>query len=141
MTATVTFVYAQKDDVIRLPNSALRFRPPPGMPRPSDERTGGVRAATPVDTSQAPDRRHGGGGGSPGETGRGAATSENDRSIWVLRDGKPLSVRVHTGVTDGTYTELVEGPVSQADLAITDATGPASKAQAASPGGRPPRLF
>ena len=141
MTATVTFVYAQKDDVIRLPNSALRFRPPPGMPRPSDERTGGVRTAAPPDTGPAPDRRHGGGGVAACETGRGAATSENDRSIWVLRDSKPLPVRVRTGVTDGTYTELVEGPVSQGDLAITDATGPAGKAQAASAGGRPPRLF
>jgi len=28
MTANVTFTYAQKDDALRLPNAALRFRPP-----------------------------------------------------------------------------------------------------------------
>ncbi|HEY6004768.1 MAG TPA: efflux RND transporter periplasmic adaptor subunit, partial [Anaeromyxobacter sp.] len=31
MTATATFVYAEKDDVLRVPNAALRFRPPPGF--------------------------------------------------------------------------------------------------------------
>src|SRR5512137_1240210 len=31
MTANVTFVYAEKDDVLRVANAALRFRPPPGM--------------------------------------------------------------------------------------------------------------
>src|SRR5512137_1056438 len=31
MTANVTFVYAEKDDVLRVPNAALRFKPPPGL--------------------------------------------------------------------------------------------------------------
>jgi HlyD family secretion protein len=31
MTANVTFVYAEKDDVLKVPNSALRFRPPPAL--------------------------------------------------------------------------------------------------------------
>ena len=31
MTASVTFVYARKADVVRVPNAALRFRPEPGL--------------------------------------------------------------------------------------------------------------
>ncbi|MGA8890403.1 MAG: efflux RND transporter periplasmic adaptor subunit, partial [Anaeromyxobacteraceae bacterium] len=31
MTANVTFVYAEKEDVLKVPNSALRFRPPPSL--------------------------------------------------------------------------------------------------------------
>ena len=31
MTANVTFVYAERADVLRLPNAALRFRPPPSL--------------------------------------------------------------------------------------------------------------
>jgi len=31
MTATVTFISAEKSDVLRVPNSALRFRPPPDL--------------------------------------------------------------------------------------------------------------
>ncbi len=47
MTANVTFVYADRPDVLRVPNAALRARPPPGLgdaarPRPlpqADRRT------------------------------------------------------------------------------------------------------
>jgi HlyD family secretion protein len=44
MTANVTFIYAQKDDVLRVPNAALRFRPPPEL-------------APPTLAKAAPDRR------------------------------------------------------------------------------------
>jgi HlyD family secretion protein len=142
MTATVTFVYAQKDDVVRLPNAALRFRPPPGMPRPGEELAAGAKAPTAQDGAKAGERRRGGeGGAGKGGTG-GGASAEGDRAIWVLRDGKPLPVRVRTGVTDGTFTVVVAGPVSAGDLAIPDASGPAGKAQATTGGaGRPARLF
>ena len=44
MTANVTFIYAEKNDALKIPNAALRFRPPPEIaaaaPRPSpDHRT------------------------------------------------------------------------------------------------------
>jgi len=42
MTANVTFTYAQKDDALRFPNAALRFRPPAEIaataPRPERDR-------------------------------------------------------------------------------------------------------
>ncbi len=42
MTANVTFTYAQKEDALRLPNAALRFRPPAEIsasaPRPERDR-------------------------------------------------------------------------------------------------------
>src|SRR5439155_20751317 len=31
MTANVTFIYAERDDVLKVPNAALRFRPTPEM--------------------------------------------------------------------------------------------------------------
>ncbi len=31
MTANVTFIYAEKDDVLRVPNAGLRFKPPPEL--------------------------------------------------------------------------------------------------------------
>jgi HlyD family secretion protein len=133
MTATVTFIYAQKDDVLRLPNAALRFRPPPGMPRPVDEASGARPAegkgASP-EGNGAGERRRGGNGGAEGE-----------RAVWVLRAGQPAPVRVRAGITDGTFTELLEGPVAEGDPLITDATGPAGKAQPSGGGGRPPRIL
>ena len=63
MTANVTFVYAEKDDVLRVPNAALRFKPPPGLladgggARRRGERPGGGR--------------RGGGGAASGQGGPG----------------------------------------------------------------------
>jgi len=125
MTATVTFVYAQKDDVVRLPNAALRFRPPPGMPRPqvaNDAKAG--RASRDAGEDEAvrarPER--------PGDGGR---------TVFLLRDGIPEPVGIRTGISDGTSTELVEGKLAPGDLLVTDAVGPASRAGGSS--GSPPR--
>ncbi len=44
-----------------------------------------------------------------------ASTSGNDFSrkkfgrVWVIENGKPTMVRVETGITDGTYLEIVSG--------------------------------
>jgi HlyD family secretion protein len=43
-------------------------------------------------------------------------------------------VRIRTGVSDGSFTEVVEGDLQAGDLIITDA-GSASDAAAARPGG------
>jgi HlyD family secretion protein len=99
MTANVTFVYAEKDDVLKVPNAALRFRPPPGF-----------------------------GGAAPGARGEGGAgpAGPDRRTVYVLRDGSPAPVRVRTGISDGSSTEVVEGDLRPGDRAITDASGPPS---------------
>jgi len=108
MTANVTFVYAEKDDVLRLPNSGLRFRPTSEMLASSP------REGTPPRT----------GGATPaardGKAARGSSRPDQ-RSIWVLRDGKPGSVRVRTGISDGTLTEILEGALESGDQVVTDA--------------------
>jgi HlyD family secretion protein len=38
MTANVTFVYAEKADVVRVPNASLRFRAPPSWPTQPEHR-------------------------------------------------------------------------------------------------------
>jgi HlyD family secretion protein len=42
------------------------------------------------------------------------------RSVWVLRGGKPVRVEVRTGITDGTFTEVIGGPLEAGDRVITD---------------------
>ncbi|HWV39306.1 MAG TPA: efflux RND transporter periplasmic adaptor subunit [Vulgatibacter sp.] len=83
MTASVSFVLEARDDVLRLPNAALRFRPP------------GEKAPPP----------------NPGE-----------RTIWLEGpEGlRPVSVKV--GITDGTFTEVLEG-AAEGDRAVVDARG------------------
>jgi HlyD family secretion protein len=89
MTANIAVVIAQRTNVLKIPNAALRFRPPdataaaaPGTPSP---------AAGP---SPHPRERH-----------------DSTRTVYVLPpSGKdPWPVQVRTGITDGVYTEVTDG--------------------------------
>ena len=80
MTANCTFVAAQKDNVVRLRNAALRFQPDPQL-------LARIGVADPAKASSPQD--------------------PNRKTVWVLRDNKPVSVAVSTGVSDGTWSELV----------------------------------
>jgi multidrug efflux pump subunit AcrA (membrane-fusion protein) len=60
----------------------------------------------------------------------------------VLRNDVPSPVRLKTGTTDGSKTEVVEGSLQPGDLVISDATLPAGFKPAATtgmlPGAGPP---
>jgi len=140
MTANVSFVYAERANVLRVPAAALRFRPPAELL--ATERRGGGTNAT---------EASGRGAGQGGQSGQGGAGRRADatapagggtprepdrRTVWVLRDGVPTPVRIRTGVTDGSTTEVVEGDLREGDLAITDASGGAGSGPGG--GGGPP---
>jgi HlyD family secretion protein len=116
MTANVRFVTAQKADVLRVPNAALRFRPAgEGVPA--------------VGTAVAPPAP-------PAESRSGAAAS-SDGVVWVLgRDGQPVPVSVTLGITDGASTEIVRGglAVGQAVLVGVESTSAPTMTTPSSPG-------
>jgi HlyD family secretion protein len=126
MTANVTFIYAEKADVLKVPNAALRFKPPPGMlgdaggsgrtgARPEGQGPGsGSRAET--GAGQGP-------GGKP--AGRGPETLDR-RTVWTLKAGVPSPVKVRTGISDGSFSEVLEGEVEAGAEVIVDAVGPPS---------------
>ncbi len=87
MTANVTFEVAKARNVIRLPNSALRFDP-----RPPD----------PSSPPGAPRRR------------------VRVPTVYVLEGGEPSPRQVKTGLSDGAFTELVEGDLSEGTKVITE---------------------
>jgi HlyD family secretion protein len=124
MTANVTFVYAQKDDVLKVPNAALRFRPPPGFLDGAGA-AGGGRQAAGGDRPQGAAAQE---GSAPQRgSGRGETQDTPDRrSVWVMRDAGPAQVRVRTGISDGSATEVTEGDLQPGDAVITDAAGPPS---------------
>jgi HlyD family secretion protein len=109
MTANVTFVYAQKDDVVRLPNAALRFRPPPDLAAFSS-------------AAGRPGRGNAD-GGAPAPK---AVDTPDQRTVWVMRQDKPARERIKIGISDGAFTELVEGGLEAGDAVVTDASGPPS---------------
>jgi len=82
MTANVRIVTAEKDDALKVPNAALRFRPP----------------ATEGEQKSA-------------AAGRRTARSDS-RLWAPGPDGKPLAIDVTTGINDGAHTEIVSGEIA-----------------------------
>jgi HlyD family secretion protein len=124
MTANVTFVYAEKDDVLKVPNAALRFKPPPGLLGEGGARGGAggnVAAGAKAEGARA--------GGKP-EGARGQDTPDR-RTVWILKDGKPAPIRIRTGISDGSATEVLEGDLQAGGEVVTDSVGPPSGMAAA----------
>lgn len=130
MTANVNFVFANREDVLRIPNAALRFRPSNEVftalkLEPPKRTRGGDGADGAKGTSGGRTKAVGGMGAHVG-SGGGAPASVDDapdrKVVWVLKGGLPSSTRVKIGTTDGTKTEVVECPLAEGDQVITDAT-------------------
>jgi HlyD family secretion protein len=111
MTANVTFVYAERPDALRVPNAALRFKPTPEM---LGQSTAGA-AADPSRTNVSTVRARGA-GASP-------QAKSTKRTVYTLENGKPSPVEITIGITDGSHTELVEGPLAEGTKLITDTAG------------------
>ena len=76
-----------------------------------------------------------------GELGGARAGGSAAGRLWLRGpDGQPLPVEVRTGLTDGTSTELVAGPLKEGDEVIL---GPGEPTAAAKKAGGPagPRMF
>ncbi|MBV9994562.1 MAG: efflux RND transporter periplasmic adaptor subunit [Caulobacteraceae bacterium] len=101
MTATSKIILAERHNVLRVPNQALRYRP------------GGIA------------RR-----GQSGSTDRagGAGVERQAPRVFVLRDGKPTRVAVATGLADEAFTEIVGGALRAGDRVITSEGGGAGEA-------------
>lgn len=142
MTASVTIVWSQRDDVVAVPNTALRFRLPPELAAsaaPSGGPPGASASAPAALASGAPGRGPRGAGAGGGHR---AGDTPESRTIYVLRGGSPVPVTITTGLSDGTITEVVKGEVAAGDAVVTDVTiagkpagGGAGGAPGAPPGG------
>ena len=104
MTATTRIIKAQRENVLTVPEPALRFLPhglAPGKPAP-----GGAVAVEP-----------------PARRGR----------VWVLRSGTPAAVPVTVGLTDDTAAEVLEGDLHEEDHVIVSEVPSAAKADSKRP--------
>ena len=95
MTATVTLEIARRENVLRVPNSALRFRPTPDMfatlnqPVPEVLQRGGARPGgdgRAAGTAGGPGGRGGFGGPGGGGGGRGGFANMSDAERQAMRD-------------------------------------------------------
>jgi HlyD family secretion protein len=152
MTANVTFIYAEKNDALRVPNAALRFRAPAELAKKaepaassSNAATGEPGAAPSAERQGSPERRQGRGGEGRGEGRMGGPRSgprdePDQKTVWVLPAlGDPRAIRIRTGISDGTLTEVIEGDLHVGDALITEMSGGSDdKPTTAPPGAQPP---
>jgi len=113
MTATLAIEVARADDVLRVPASAIRFRPSAEVLAAY----GGVaEAAADGDSSTVGGQRAGAGRLS------GSAAGEPATTVWQLVNGALQQVRVRTGLSDGTTVAILEGALIEGAQVVTNTT-------------------
>ncbi len=132
MTAAVTFINASRADALRVPNAALRFRPSPELI--AQWRGGSGAGGSGAHAAGGPAQAGGGGRAAPDA---GAAQAKRHdpglHTLWVVRGGKPEQVTIHTGISDGSMTEVLDGPLRAGDSVVTDAPEPAGAGRGRTP--------
>ncbi len=148
MTANVTIDVASVRDVLRIPNAALRFKPPEteGAKPAASAQSTATTASAPTDTSRGAfqmGERRGGFAGAAGTLRSGSGPRpKRPQMIYVLGPDKKLQpVQIRTGISDGRYTQVVDGNLKIGDnvvigLATSKVEAPAAFG-GAGPGGRP----
>ncbi len=93
MTANASIITNTKSDVLKIPNSALRFKP-----------------------SGIPDRAQ-------GKEAQKSPAPYGGQSVWILEKNIPKRVRIKTGINDGAFTEVVSGELAEGQELIVDTIG------------------
>ena len=137
MTANVSIVIAQRENVLTIPNGALRFHPPEGA-------NVATNAVTPTATNNA------GFAGKPDGQGRhGGGHARGERpvfhTVFVLSgkgaEAKLQAVQIKTGISDGISTEVLSGLDESAPVVTGVVSAGTQGARPANPlGGGFPRM-
>jgi HlyD family secretion protein len=119
MTATATITATQRENVLLVPNSALRFSPATAgdAARPAASGGGIVASLVPQRLPRGNARRSAADG----------ASTATARQVWVLRDGVAVAVKVTPGISDGRMTEITGGELQVGMQVITDQKSAATK--------------
>ena len=121
MTANLTITIDERNNVLKVPNAALRFTP---QRTDSSASTG---ASGQQGQGQRRRQQHGADNNNAqdGDQSKFAPASApvlpgQVRVVWVLgQNGKPERRRITTGLSDGSATEVVDGDLKEGDMVIT----------------------
>ena len=123
MTANVSVEVAKRDDVLKLPLAALRFKPK----GKGDEAKGKPK----VDAVK-------GGAMGPAKGGERVSRKVKEKmlQVYLLKEGTPVPAEVSTGIANGTSMELTGGGLTEgADVIIEQMGGESKKKSGGSPMG------
>lgn len=105
MTATASIVTASRDNVLLVPNAALRFTPPSVSGQMPSR--GLVARLMPGPPPEAPKARP-------------VTTKSDAAQVWLPSENGPQAVALKTGVSNGRYTEVLSGELKAGMAVITD---------------------
>lgn len=134
MTANVQIEVAKKDDVLKLPPAALRFKPKTSGNEPKEKNV----AERPKTSGQRP-----AGDSTPnsnGKEGGGKKSKERSQQVYRLIEGKPAATQVKTGIANNSSIELVESSLKEGDEVIIEQIGGDSKKKSTSGSPMGPRF-
>jgi HlyD family secretion protein len=109
MTATAEIVTLQRDQVLLVPNAALRWAPAAAEAAVVSGRNAVVGSLMP----RLP-------GGAAKRVRTADAAAGSTQTLHVLRQGQPVAVAVTVGATDGRQTEVSGGGLKEGDAVVTD---------------------
>jgi len=161
MTAYITIPVADATNALRVPNGALRYKPDMTADQvralykqyglisgqqtasaPNNQGSSGDTGAAGKQRRARAEGTEGGGGGA--ENGQQRTPRADVAVVWKLRPDKSLEpVRIRTGITDHTVTEVAQvlkGQLNEGDELVTGGiSGTSGTARAPGLGGGPPR--
>jgi HlyD family secretion protein len=139
MTANISFIIAERENVLNIPNPALRFRPPENA----------VVLTNTVATQTSPATNGVNFAGMSGGPGHRSGHPRGERpvfhTVFVLSgtgdDAKLQAVQIKTGISDGISTEVLSG-LDEGTQVVTGvvSTGTQAATRTASPFGGFPRM-
>lgn len=109
MTATAEITTAKRENVLQVPNAALRFAPAATSQPAKKNSTGLVGSLMPRPPAATTAKRA-----------NGSAGNGDAHQVYVLKDGVPVAVPVTVGVTNGRTTEATSESVKEGDPVITE---------------------
>lgn len=112
MTANISFEVDRREDVVRIPNAALRFFPPPHLVR--DEDKGLVEGTTNADDEQKDEEQL-----APAAERTAARRRRAKRHVWVAEQERLRAIEVEVGIGDYQFTELVAGELPPGTTLVT----------------------
>jgi HlyD family secretion protein len=107
MTATAEITVEKIRDAILVPNGALRFEPLAELEVRGTGLIGALMPRFPRSLKRTPE-----------QAGEGA--NRNMRTVWTLSEGKPVSIPIRIGPTDGANSVLVAGELQPGQELLTD---------------------
>lgn len=109
MTATADIITLTRENVLLVPNAALRFTPPDTSQAETQSSRGLVGMLLPRPPMDKPKK-----------TPTPALNADGSRPLWILQEGQLKEISVKTGATDDRMTEVIENGLKEGMQVITE---------------------